>query len=63
MHYGKFVAEAKFAAHPATYTSLIKQQDTEGLMLLLTDVNVERKVWFGIHSCLQASSMGRLDPF
>eukprot|EP00884_Botryococcus_braunii_P009091 jgi/Botrbrau1/18183/Bobra.53_1s0049.2 len=44
VHYGKFVAEAKFAAHPATYTSLIKQHDTEGLMDLLTDVNVENKV-------------------
>lgn len=44
IHYGKFVAEAKFSADPAAYTDLIRQNDVEGLMVMLTDANVEAKV-------------------
>ncbi len=44
IHYGKFVAEAKFLAQPEAYSALIQAQDAEGIMELLTDVAVEKKV-------------------
>eukprot|EP00891_Asterochloris_glomerata_P009776 jgi/Astpho2/9776/Aster-03752 len=46
IHYGKFVAEAKFSrrAQGADYMELIRKQDRDGLMALLTDRAVERKV-------------------
>lgn len=47
IHYGKFVAEAKFLAQTEKYSSLIRQQDAGGLMKLLTDEAVEAKVCRG----------------
>jgi len=44
IHYGKFVAEAKFRAQPEEYTALIKAQDAAGLMKLLTNKAVEDRV-------------------
>lgn len=44
IHYGKFVAEAKFRAHTEQYTALIKAKDCDGIMELLTDRAVELKV-------------------
>lgn len=44
IHYGKFVAEAKFRAKPQEYAALIRQKDTDGLMALLTDEVQEAKV-------------------
>lgn len=44
IHYGKFVAEAKFRAQPEQYGALIRQRDAAGLMRLLTDEAVEAKV-------------------
>ncbi|WIA41210.1 hypothetical protein OEZ86_004825 [Tetradesmus obliquus] len=44
IHYGKFVAEAKFRAKPEEYTALIKNQDAAALMDLLTDRKVELAV-------------------
>jgi chorismate mutase len=44
IHYGKFVAEAKFRARPDEYSDLIRKQDAAGLMQLLTDEAVEQKV-------------------
>lgn len=44
IHYGKFVAEAKFRAKPEEYTDLIRRQDAAGIMRLLTDEAVEAKV-------------------
>ena len=44
IHYGKFVAEAKFRAQPEQYGALIRQRDADGLMRLLTDEAVETKV-------------------
>ncbi|KAJ0832762.1 putative chorismate mutase [Helianthus annuus] len=41
IHYGKFVAEAKFRASPADYEAAIKAQDREKLMNLLTYPAVE----------------------
>lgn len=44
IHYGKFVAEAKFLAKREEYSGLIKAGDADGLMRLLTDEGVEAKV-------------------
>ena len=44
IHYGKFVAEAKFRAAERQYTALIKASDAEGIMDALTDRAVELKV-------------------
>eukprot|EP00854_Cymbomonas_tetramitiformis_P013021 gene13021-15383_t len=44
IHYGKFVAEAKFRANRETYVPLIEKQDAEGLMALLTFPAVEERV-------------------
>ena len=44
IHYGKYVAESKFLAQPEEYTELIKSQDADGLMALLTNQAVEDRV-------------------
>ena len=44
IHYGKFVAEAKFRAQPEEYSELIHKQDGNGLMQLLTNQAVEDRV-------------------
>lgn len=44
IHYGKFVAEAKFRAQKDKYTLLILDQDAEGIMTALTDKAVEKRV-------------------
>ena len=44
VHYGMFVAEAKFTAAPQKYTPLIVEKDANGLMELLTDTAVEAQV-------------------
>uniref|UniRef100_A0A7S0RHI4 chorismate mutase n=1 Tax=Chlamydomonas leiostraca TaxID=1034604 RepID=A0A7S0RHI4_9CHLO len=44
IHYGKFVAEAKFRAKPEQYSALIHARDAAGIMDLLTDKAVEKKV-------------------
>ncbi|KAF5839812.1 chorismate mutase [Dunaliella salina] len=44
IHYGKFVAEAKFRSQTQEYTRLIQAQDADGIMALLTDKAVEKKV-------------------
>lgn len=44
IHYGKFVAEAKFRSNPETYTPLIQAQDAEAIMQSLTYPAVEQKV-------------------
>mmetsp|Transcript_18828 Transcript_18828/g.56889 ORF Transcript_18828/g.56889 Transcript_18828/m.56889 type:complete len:341 (+) Transcript_18828:294-1316(+) len=44
IHYGKFVAEAKFQSQRACYVPLIERQDAEGIMDALTDRAVELKV-------------------
>jgi hypothetical protein len=43
IHYGKFVAEAKFQAQPEKYSQLISQRDSQGILDLLTDRAVELK--------------------
>ncbi|KAI3669972.1 hypothetical protein L6452_41503 [Arctium lappa] len=44
IHYGKFVAEAKFRASPADYEAAIKAQDRKKLMDLLTYPAVEEAI-------------------
>lgn len=44
IHYGKFVAEAKFQSQTDKYTELIKCRDARGILELLTDRAVELKV-------------------
>jgi len=44
IHYGKFVAESKFQARPEEFSELIRAQDAEGLMRLLTFQAVEDRV-------------------
>ena len=47
IHYGKFVAEAKFLARTEEYSRLIRSGDVEGIMRLLTDSRVEALVRTG----------------
>lgn len=44
VHYGKFIAEAKFVADSATYEDLIAREDAAGLMDLLTFPEQEARV-------------------
>jgi len=41
VHYGKFVAEAKFQEDPAAYTALIRAEDRQGIWDALTNSAVE----------------------
>ena len=41
IHYGKFVAEAKYRASPSSYASLAAARDEAGIMAALTDAAVE----------------------
>jgi len=54
IHYGKFVAEAKFLAAEDRYRALIEARDAEGIMDALTDRAVEQKA-----CCSQMCSLGR----
>lgn len=44
IHYGKFVAEAKFRADPEQYQKLISNRDQDAIMQTLTSIDVEKKV-------------------
>eukprot|EP00510_Aplanochytrium_minuta_P000237 CAMPEP_0184019698 /NCGR_PEP_ID=MMETSP0954-20121128/8907_1 /TAXON_ID=627963 /ORGANISM="Aplanochytrium sp, Strain PBS07" /LENGTH=242 /DNA_ID=CAMNT_0026301415 /DNA_START=114 /DNA_END=839 /DNA_ORIENTATION=+ len=44
IHFGKFVAEAKFCAEEEKFTKLIRNKDSDGLMEALTHAAVEEKV-------------------
>lgn len=44
IHFGKFVAEAKFRQNPDQFVPLIKQADRQALDAAITDPAVERKV-------------------
>eukprot|EP00210_Caulerpa_lentillifera_P009326 g8890.t1 len=44
IHLGKFVAEVKFRSDPDTYMDLIKDEDRDGIMTLLTHSRVEDEV-------------------
>ena len=44
IHYGKFVAEAKFRADPEQYQQLIRDKDQDAIMRTLTNQDIENKV-------------------
>ena len=44
IHFGKFVAEAKFVKDPERFVKLIKAGDTKGIDEAITDAKVEQKV-------------------
>ncbi len=44
VHYGKFVAESKYRSDPQAYERLCERGDADGVMALLTNEDVERKV-------------------
>ncbi|KAL7751341.1 chorismate mutase aro7 [Sorochytrium milnesiophthora] len=44
IHYGKFIAEAKYCADPATYDRLAKAGDRAGILEKLTNTAVEQKL-------------------
>jgi chorismate mutase len=57
IHFGKFIAEAKFQAETEKYTKLIQANDTEGIMEALTNLIVEEKVLKRVK--LKASTYGQ----
>lgn len=44
IHFGKFVAEAKFREDPERFTKMIKERDLDGLEKAITNEAVERQV-------------------
>ncbi|KAI9310651.1 chorismate mutase [Dichotomocladium elegans] len=44
IHYGKFIAESKFRADPETYARLARENDRDGIIELLTNREVEKKL-------------------
>lgn len=44
IHFGKFVAEAKFRAETERFVNLIRAEDREGIDQAITDSKVEKKV-------------------
>ncbi|SCW01266.1 LAFE_0D08790g1_1 [Lachancea fermentati] len=59
IHFGKFVAEAKFQADRALYSKLIKEKDIEGLYKSITNEAVEEKILERL--CVKADVYG-VDP-
>ncbi|KAJ8507112.1 hypothetical protein ON010_g19004 [Phytophthora cinnamomi] len=59
IHFGKFIAEAKFQAETERYTKLILANDADGIMDALTNLAVEQKVLERVK--LKASTYGQ-DP-
>ncbi|GAX84171.1 hypothetical protein CEUSTIGMA_g11594.t1 [Chlamydomonas eustigma] len=57
IHYGKFVAEAKFREKTYEYTQLIKSRNADGIMELLTDEAVEERVIARV--ALKAATFGQ----
>ena len=57
IHYGKFIAEAKFQAQKEAYSDLIKAADTSAIMALLTNEKVEEILLKRV--ALKAATYGR----
>ncbi|ETV80727.1 chorismate mutase, variant [Aphanomyces astaci] len=57
IHFGKFIAEAKFQAETKRYTALILANDAEGIMDALTNLAVEDKVVMRVR--FKASTYGQ----
>ena len=50
IHFGKFIAEAKFQAETERYTKLILANDADGIMEALTDSTVEKVGWLSFQN-------------
>lgn len=59
VHFGKFVAEAKFLESPEKFTKMIKEKDVDGIMAAITKEKVEKQVLKRLES--KASTFG-IDP-
>lgn len=57
VHFGKFVAESKYRSDPEEYKRLVDADDAEGVMALLTNAVVEKKVLR--RAKLKAATYGR----
>lgn len=57
VHYGKFVAESKYRSDPDEYQRLVEAGDADGVMDLLTNAKVEKKVLR--RARLKAATYGR----
>lgn len=57
VHYGKFVAESKYRSDPQEYQRLVDNNDVDGVMKLLTNAAVEKKVLR--RAKLKAATYGR----
>lgn len=57
IHYGKFVAESKYRDNPEKYQALVDADDDEGVMALLTNIDVEKKLLRRVR--LKAANYGR----
>lgn len=44
IHYGKFIAEAKFQEKPELYSQLIREKNSEEILRLLTNEEVEQRL-------------------
>ncbi|CAR23705.1 Chorismate mutase [Lachancea thermotolerans] len=59
IHFGKFVAEAKFQADRAVYSKMIQEKDIEGIYQSITNSAVEEKILERL--CVKAEVYG-VDP-
>ncbi|QLG70297.1 hypothetical protein HG535_0A02350 [Zygotorulaspora mrakii] len=59
IHFGKFVAEAKFQAEEKMFTKLIQEKDVEGLMKSITNSAVEEKI---LHRLIRKAEVYGIDP-
>lgn len=59
IHFGKFVAEAKFRQEPERFTKMIRERDVKGLEEAITKKKVEEQVLKRLE--LKAKTYGR-DP-
>lgn len=57
IHWGAFVAEAKFSADPTAYSAKIESQDADGLMAMLTFPEQEANVVARVRS--KAATFGQ----
>lgn len=64
IHYGMFVAESKFRSHPEEYRALVKAGDDVGIMELLTNKKVEKKLLLrvGLKASTYGQEPGECDP-
>lgn len=70
IHFGKFVAEAKFRRETERFVRMIKEEDREGISAAITDAKVEQKVLermklkaktYGTDPSLGASDKGKIN--